>query len=176
MKRSLIILFSAFCIINFACSSCKVSYGFNEKGTQLADSIKTVWIDFIQNLAPYNNPQLSPALTDRLKQKVTRQTKLTQVNRDDADLVIAATVRDYSVTTTGVSSVNGQSQTTVNRLNVSVHVTITNNKTSDVKEHDVTRQFDFPARQTLQQAEAQLLDEMIRNLTDEIFNRIFSDW
>ena len=29
---------------------------------------------------------------------------------------------------------------------------------------------------SLQQAEAQLLDEVVRSLTDDIFNKIFSDW
>ncbi len=56
-------------------------------------------------------------------------------------------------------------------------MTITNQlKKEDPKDVTVSRSFDFPANQTLNQAEAQLLDEMIRNLSDEIFNRIFSDW
>jgi hypothetical protein len=44
------------------------------------------------------------------------------------------------------------------------------------QEYTVSRSFDFKANLTLQQAERSLLDEMIRNLTDEIFNRIFSNW
>jgi len=47
---------------------------------------------------------------------------------------------------------------------------------NDVKEADVSLSFDFNANQSLQQAEASLLDEMVRQLSDEIFNRIFSDW
>jgi hypothetical protein len=49
-------------------------------------------------------------------------------------------------------------------------------KGSSTQEADVSRSFDFSANQSLQAAEAALLDEMVRNLTDEIFNRIFSDW
>jgi outer membrane lipopolysaccharide assembly protein LptE/RlpB len=56
-------------------------------------------------------------------------------------------------------------------------MTITNQlKKEDPKDVTVSRSFDFPANQSLNQAEAQLLDEMVRNLSDEIFNRIFSDW
>jgi len=43
-------------------------------------------------------------------------------------------------------------------------------------EFDVSRSADFSANLSLQQAEGQLLDEMVRNLTDEIFNHIFSNW
>jgi len=43
-------------------------------------------------------------------------------------------------------------------------------------EADVTRNFDFNANLSLQQAEAQQSDEIIKNMTDEIFNRIFSNW
>jgi hypothetical protein len=39
-----------------------------------------------------------------------------------------------------------------------------------------THSFDFPANLTLQAAEARLLDEIVRNMTDEIFNQVFSGW
>lgn len=177
-KMKIVIPFSfiaAFCILNFAFTGCGV-YSFSEKGT-LDPNIKTVYVQFIQNQAPYVNPQLSPNLTDRLQQKITRQTKLTQIKAaENANLLIVPTIRDYSVVTTGVSSGNGQKQSSINRLTITVQVVITNQLKNETKEHNVSRSFDFPANQTLQQAEAALLDEMVRNLSDEIFNRIFSDW
>jgi hypothetical protein len=160
--------------INVAFTGCGV-YSFSEKG-KLDPDIKTVRVNIIENRAPYINPQLSPSLTERLKQKITRQTKLSQTNNNDANLDINATIRDYSVTTTGICSSNGQTQTSINRLTVTVHVIINNQLKSDVKEYDVSHSFDFAANKSLQQAESELLDEMVRNLSDEIFNRIFSDW
>lgn len=151
-------------------------YSFTPKGT-LDPEIKTVNVHIIENRAQNVNPQLLPNLTDRVKQKITRQTKLSQTNRDDADLDIRGTITDYTTSTTGVSSQNGRNQASVNRLTVSVSMTITNQlKKEDPKIVTVSRSFDFPANQSLNQAEAQLLDEMVRNLSDEIFNRIFSDW
>ena len=178
MKNTIILFFlGAFCILNLGFTGCKtVSYGFNERGGGLPPEIKTVRVQLIDNRAPYRNPQLSPNLTDRLRQKITRQTKLTQTNNDNANLDISGFITDYSVTTSGISSGNGQTQASINRLTVSVHVIFNNTVKNDVKEADVSHSFDFPARQSLQQAEAGLLDEMVRNLSDEIFNRIFSDW
>jgi carbon monoxide dehydrogenase subunit G len=158
-------------------SSCGI-YSFNDKGT-IPDSIKTVRVNFIENRAPYNNPQLSPTLTERLKLKILSQTRLTNTTSDNAHYDIRAEIRDYSVTTTGVttnSNNNGRQEASINRLNVSVHVVLTNTLSNVTKEYDVTRNFDFSAQLTLQQAEGRLLDEIVRNLTDEIFNRIFSEW
>jgi hypothetical protein len=171
-KSTTIFLLSAFFILSF--TSCGI-YSFTPKGT-LPDSLKTVRVQIFENHAPYVNPQLSPNLTDRIRQKITRQTKLTQTNSDNANLDISGTITDYSVLTTGVASVNGQKQTSVNRLTITVHVVFNNTLSNDVKEADVSHSFDFSANQSLQQAESQLLDEMVRNLSDEIFNRIFSDW
>jgi hypothetical protein len=155
-------------------TGCKI-YSFNSAG-QVPDSIKTVRVAYIENIAQYVNPQLSPTLTDRLRQKIVSQTRLTQTNNNNADYDISGRITRYAVTTSGVSTNNGQQQSSINRLTVDVHIVLNNQKANDVKEFDISRSFDFGANQSLQAAENALLDEMIRNLTDEIFNRIFSDW
>jgi hypothetical protein len=172
---SMVISFS-FLFLNLWLSSCKVSYGLTEKVSSIPDSIKTARIIQFTNTAPYVNPQLTPNLTQAFRNKITNQTKLSLTNSDNAQWEITGEVRDYSVSTTGVSSANGQQQSSINRLTISVHITINKRNADKVEEYDVSRSFDFSARQSLQTAEASLLDEMVRNLTDEIFNRLFSDW
>jgi len=148
------------------------SYKFKDIGS-IPDSIKTVKVNFIENRARYVNPQLSPRLTDKVRQKITGQTRLVQTNGDNPDWEINGEIRDYSVTTSGISN----QQEATNRLSVTVHLTLIKRKQDNIEEEfDVTRNYDFSANQSLQQAEARLLDEMIRTLTDEIFNRIFSNW
>jgi hypothetical protein len=44
------------------------------------------------------------------------------------------------------------------------------------QEFDVSRNFDFSANLSLNQAEGQLMEEIVRNITDDIFNQIFSNW
>jgi NifU-like protein involved in Fe-S cluster formation len=134
--------------------------------------IKTIKIGFFDNRARYNNPQLSPKLTDKVQQKISSQTKLQRTNNDDAHLQINGYISDYSVSTTGISS----TQASVNRLTVTVHVTSKNTVLNKTDEFDVSRNFDFSANLSIQQAETQLLDEIVRTLTDEIFNHIFSNW
>ncbi len=43
-------------------------------------------------------------------------------------------------------------------------------------ESDVTSNYDFSAQLTLAQAESQLGDQIVKNVTDAIFNKIFSNW
>jgi len=152
-------------------SSCKVNYSLRDVSIDYT-RIKTIKIGFIENKARYINPQLSPLLTDKLQQKITSQTKLTRTNNDDAHYQISGYISDFSVTTSGVS----QQQAATNRLTVSVHIYFKNLVDNKNEEFDISRNFDFSANLSLDQASAQLQDEIIRNLTDEIFNRIFSNW
>lgn len=155
----------------FSNSSCGVHYGFRDR-TGIPDSIKTVKVDYIDNRARYINPQLSPKLTDKLRQKIISQTKLQQTNSDNADWQISAYINDYSFSTSGISN----QQVVNNRLTVGVHITLNDRKSDNVKDYDVSRSFEFKGSQSIQQAEAALLDEMTRTLTDEIFNKLFSNW
>lgn len=178
LSKNKFLLLAAFAgailFLNFTLSSCGV-YRLSERGS-IPDSVKTVKVFTFENRAPYQNPQLVPSLTDRLRQKISNQTKLTITNSDNVDWEISSRIDDYSVVTTGVTSANGQQQSSINRLNVRIHITINKRIDNKTEEFDVSRSFDFSARQSLQQAESTLLDEMVRNLTDEIFNKLFSDW
>ena len=150
-------------------SACGI-YSF--KDATVPPDVKTIKIGFFENKARYVNPELSPRLTDRLQQKITNQTKLTRTNSDDAHYQVSGYVSDYSVTTTAV----GGQQATTNRLTVGVHVVLRKTLENKTEEFDISRAFDFSANLSLQQAEGALLDEILRNLTDEIFNKIFSNW
>lgn len=150
-------------------TSCHV-YSF--KDVSIPPEVKTVKIGTFENKARYVDPQLAPQLRDRVEQKITGQTRLTRTNNDDAHYQISAAVVEDNITTAGISS----QQAATNRLTIGVHITFRNTLTGKTEEYDVSRNFDFSANLTRQQAENQLRDEILRNLSDEIFNRIFSNW
>ena len=147
------------------------NYKFNQ--TTIPPEIKTVRVQYIENNARIKSPTLSPQLTDKLRQKIVSQTKLTQVNNENADYDISGYISQYDVTTSGISN----QQVSTNRLTVAVSLTLTDRKTGkEPRNISASRSFDFSASLTLSQAERQLNDEIIRNLTDEIFNQLFSNW
>lgn len=154
--------------LSFLLPSC---YSF--KDISIPPDVKTCRIDYIDNKARYVNPTLSPQLTNKLRDKVIGQTRLALIQGEEADYLVTGYISDYSLTTTGISNKEAAS----NRLNITVHIEFKNRKDESKNfEADVTRNFDFSASLSLQQAEAQLNETIIRNLSDEIFNRIFSNW
>ncbi len=151
-------------------TSCGI-YSFKDVSIDYT-KIKTIKIGFFENKARYINPQLSPKLTDKIQQKIVGQTKLSRTNNDDANLQISGYISEYSVSTSAISA----KEATGNRLTVGVHLVVKNTVDNKTDEYDISRNFDFSANLSLQQAETGIQDEMIRTLTDEIFNRIFSNW
>jgi hypothetical protein len=165
-------LFCLYFLLSVFSLSCGV-YSFRDVSIDYT-KIKTIKIGFFENKARYINPQLANKLTDKVQQKIVNQTKLIRTNNDDAHLQINGFVSNYDPSVTvGVSN----QQSTTNRLTVTVHLIIKNTIENTTQEFDVTRNFDFDATTTLQQAETRLLDsEIVPSLTDEIFNKIFSNW
>ena len=165
IKRSLVVALASILM-----TSCGI-YSFRD--AVIPDNIKTVKIGFVENKARYVNPQLAPLLTDKLQQKIMNGTKLTRTNSDEAHYQIYATITNYDPSqTVGVSA----QQASTNRLTVTVHVLLKKTLENKEQEFDVTRNFDFSANLTLQAAESQLIDDILRNITDDIFNQIFSNW
>ena len=164
------VFLSAVFLTTFSVSSCKV-YKFSDVGSIL-DSIKTVKVNFFENRARYINPQLSPKLTDKLRQKIVGQTKLSQTNNEDADWEISGTITDYSFSTSVISGQQGNT----NRLNVTVHLSKYDRVYEKKEEYDVSRSFEINGSQSFQTAESAKIEEIIRTMTDEIFNKLFSNW
>jgi hypothetical protein len=155
-------------------SACGV-YSF--KDVSIPPEVKSIHIGFIENRARYVDPQLSPQLTDKLKQKISSQTKLTQIQTENADYDVSAYVSAYDITTAGVSN----QAASINRLTVSVHLAL-KNRLNEQKlgtpdfETDISRNFDFPATQSFTDAQVSLLPQIVQQLTDDMFNRLFSNW
>lgn len=162
----------AFLLLIFSFATCKYSF---KDTSPIPPEIKTFRVNLFENKARYVNPTIAPQLTEKLKQKIISQTRLQQTNNDDAHYDISGYVSDYSVTTSGVAN---QAAGT-NRINVTFHLIFKNTVDPDPKqsfETDLTSNYDFPASQTLQQAEAAKMDNIIKTVTDAIFNKIFSNW
>ena len=169
------IVHSAFSISHFALGFFFLAFSscYSFKDVSIPPEVKTVRIQYFENRARIVNPQLSQRLSEKLRQKVVNQTRLTQTNNDEAHYDISGQITDYYVSTSGISGQRAAS----NRLNVTVHV-IFKNRLDDKKsfETDITRNFDFDASLSLNQAESQLTDQIVQNMVDDIFNRIFSNW
>lgn len=152
-------------------NSCLVHY--TTKDVNLDPRVKTARVEYFENKAGYVNPRLSQALTEAFRQKVRSQTRLTITNNDDAHYNISGYISDYRFTTAGVSA----QQAATNRLNVTFHLIFKNvfDESKNI-ETDLNRTFDFDASLSITDAENLLFDDILKNMSDEIFNKIFSNW
>jgi hypothetical protein len=162
----------SFVMLSFSFATCKYSF---KDTAPIPANIKTFRVNLFQNKARYVNPTIAPQLTEKLRQKIISQTRLRETKNDDANYDISGYVSDYSVTTSGIA---GQ-QAGTNRLNVTFHLIFKNTVDPDPAKSfdaDLTTNYDFKASETLQQAESDQMDKILKNVTDAIFNKIFSNW
>lgn len=160
-----------------ALASCKI-YSF--KDVSIPAQVKSIHIAYIENRARLVNPQLAPQLNDKLRQKINQQaSRLSQIQDPNADYDVSGSITDYNYSTSGISDQKASS----NRLNVTVHIIFKNHLDPTGKtvapadfEADVTRNFDFSANTSITDAETQLMPTIVSNMTDEIFNKLFSNW
>src|SRR5450432_3813794 len=138
----------AFLFMLTGCATCKYA---TKDVASIPPDVKTFRVNYLENRANYVNPQITPQVTEKLKQKIIGQTRLRQSNKDDADYDISGTLTDYSVSTTGISN----QQASLNRLNVSFHLIFKNNLDQKKNiETDISRSYDFPASQNLSDYES----------------------
>lgn len=162
------VILVAFSTMVFA--TCKYSF---KDVSPIPPEIKTFSLNAFDNRARYVNPQFAPQLTEQMRQKVISLTRLREVTGEMGDYDISGYVSDYSVTTSGVAN----QQAGTNRLNVTFHLDFKDSQDAKKNfEADLTSNYDFNADLTLQQAEQQLGDKIVKNVSDAIFNRIFSNW
>ena len=142
-------------------------------GTSIQPDVKTVTIPYMEYKALRVNPSLSNELTEALKDKFRKLTRLEQVETD-GDLEVVGEITGYDVKATAVTAEEVAAQ---NRLTVTIKITFTNRKHS---EEDFDKQFsayaDFDSMQPLDAVESSLCEEIIDKLCEDIFNATVAQW
>lgn len=143
-------------------------------GSSIHPTWETINIAVFPNYAPYQNPNLSPEFTNKLQDIFNNRTKLSLTNSDDSDLYIDGEITGYQQTSVAIQAneIAGK-----NRLTITVRVRYENRK-DETKSFDksFSAYEDFESNQTLQQAESALLESIIDQLTQQIFNAVAMDW
>src|SRR5687768_2993613 len=85
----------------FQFSTCK--YGFKD-AAPIPVEVKTFRVNYLENKAQYVNTQLSPLLTEQLKQKIINTTRLKQTNSEDAHYDVSGFVSQYYTSTVSIAN------------------------------------------------------------------------
>jgi len=153
-------------------SACSGGYSFT--GGDVGNA-KTVSVDFFPNYAPIVQPQLSQIFTEALRDIFVRQTSLELVERG-GDLHFEGTIVGYDVKPINAQA-NDIAQAAANRLTITVNV-IYENKLDEKKsfEQRFSRFADFDANVDLSQAENELMDQITKELAENILNQSIGSW
>ena len=169
MKRALIILAMAAAFLLGGCSI--VNYSFS--GTSIQADVKTVTINYFEYKALKVNPSLSNDLTEAMKDKFRKLTKLEQVEMD-GDLELSGAVTGYEVRASAVTADEVAAQ---NRLTVTVSLKFTNRK---YPEEDFEKNFsayaDYDSTNSLDAVESSLCEEIVEKLIEDMFNASVAQW
>lgn len=169
-KASILILFSVI-LTSLVFTACKITYSFT--GASIAPNVKTFSVYYFPNRAKLVNPNLSQLFTDGLQEKLIRQTSLNQLP-DNGDLEFSGQITEYDVKPMNISQGDLAAQ---NRLTISLKLKFTNNKDHEQDwEKTFTAYEDFDSNNSLSTVESSLVPEIIKKLTDDIFNASIANW
>ena len=170
LRNAIFILISVL-ISTAVFTSCKISYSFT--GATPMVGVKTFSVDYFPNRARLVNPNLSQQLTDGLQEKLIRQTSFSQISAN-ADIEFSGQITQYDVKPINISKGDLAAQ---NRLTVGIKVKYVNNK---YHEQDWEKTFsayeDYDSNKSLNDVEDSLVPEIIKKLTDDIFNASIANW
>jgi hypothetical protein len=141
-------------------------------GATIPAEAKTVSVGFFANNTSLGPPNLSQRFTERMRDMVSQQTNLAMM-KQNGDLQFEGYISDYNVAPVAVSN----DQASLNRLTISVKVAYFNKFEADKNfDQTFTRFADFDSSKDLASVGPTLVDEIYRQITEDIFNRAFNNW
>ena len=160
-----------FCTLFY--SSCYLpSYKFNGASIDYTKT-KTIQIDNFPIRSAYVWAPMQSIFQNKLTDIYANQTKLRQVKKN-GDLQLAGEITGFDQFNKGVSS-NGYSNQVQLKMTVNVRF-VNNSKHSDDFERQFTATSDYDASQQLTAVQEELVQEMIDDIVDQIFNATVAIW
>jgi len=142
-------------------------------GASIPENLSTFSVQYINNRAPLINPDLSQKITDGLKDRIQKESRLILVN-EGGDIEFSGNITSYS---TQPMALKADAVSAETRLSTTVKIRCRNFK--DPKkdwEQTFTAYQDYDSENNLSDVEEELVTLIVDELTENIFNKAFSDW
>lgn len=153
-------------------AGCSVSYKFNGASIDY-NTVKTIQLGDFPLRSAYVWAPMHAMFNNELQDIYSRQTKLRQVRRN-GDLQLSGEIVEYSQYNKGVSASGTSSQV---QLKLTVNVRFTNNKKhSDDFERKFTATTEYDSSRQLTAVQEELVTQMIKDITEQIFNATVANW
>lgn len=153
-------------------AACSVSYSFNGSSINY-DIIHSISIDKFPIRSAYVWAPMESMFYSSLSDEFATKTKL-EVLKRNADLQLSGEITEYSQTNKSISSEGYSAQT---QLKMTVNVRFVNNTdhTQDF-EQQFSATSEYDSSQQLASVQEELVQEMIDDIVDQIFNATVANW
>jgi hypothetical protein len=142
-------------------------------GASISPEVKTITVQFFPNRAPNVQPTLSNVFTESLKDRFVTQTNLELVNRN-GDLNFEGEITGYQVSP---QAYQGNETAALNRLTITVRVSFVNRLEPDKSfDSSFSRYEDFESSKSLAAVENALIEDIVEQLTEDVFNKAVVNW
>ena len=154
--------------------ACKVSLGFAPISSIDYSKVHTMQIVDFQNHADYVYGPLATTLNDQMKDLFMRQTRLSLVN-NNGDIVIEGEITGYNQFNEAIDASGYSSKV---RLTLTVNVSYTNNTNheEDFENRTFSAFQTYDASQLLTAVQDQLIEVMVKDISEQIFNSTVANW
>lgn len=155
-------------------TACGYKVTYNLSGGSIPPEAKTFSVAYFPNNAPMVAPTLSNALTEGLRDKFSRQTRLQQVE-EGGDFAFDGEITNYNSTTSSVSSGDYALQ---NRLTITVKVNFQNavDQTLSFSNKTFSSYADYDSSQLLIDVQDQLIEDIVEDLVNDIYMAAAGNW
>jgi len=151
--------------------SCKVSYSFS--GVNISPEVTTYTVNYFPNRAAVVQAQLSQVFTDALLDKIEAGTSL-EMAPSGGDVEFSGEITGY---VTRPTAITGDETAAMNRLTVTVKVKYTNYLEPELDfDTSFSRYEDYSSSLNLADVEGTLIELIVENLMEDIFNKAFVSW
>ena len=164
--------FSLLFLMVLLLSACTISYRFNGASIDYTE-IKTIQIDNFPIRSAYVWAPMQSIFQNRLTDIYANQTKLRQVKRN-GDLQLAGEITAFDQFNKGISS-NGYSNLVQLKMTVNVRF-VNNKKHTDDFERQFSATTEYDSSQQLNAVQEELVTQMVKDITDQIFNATVANW
>lgn len=153
-------------------TSCSVSYKFNGASIDYSKT-KTIQIADFPIRAAYIWAPMGPMFNNELRSQFSDHTRLELVRRN-GDLKLEGEITRYDQRNKGVSS---EGHSSMVELSMTVNVRFTNNtKHTEDFEQQFTATSNYESTQSLNSVQDMLVEEMVKNICEQIFNAAVANW
>jgi Lipopolysaccharide-assembly len=150
-----------------------ISGCYTFKSTSISEDLKTFYVMDFRNTTTNAPPTIQQTFTERLKEKISRESRLTP-DDENPDITFSGTITRFSVTAVAPER---DATTAANRLDIAINVTYENARRPDERWTQSFSFFlDFPSDRNLLDVQDDLIDQIFDQILEDIFNKAFSNW